>query len=178
MFDTYSANWERNNLLDGELTWKTGGCLAASSPVLFKSWQVSRRTWGPLWRSPAHSHCHRPLHPQPAQNTWKQSSEHPNSFHLYQDLLCIKLVGFCVNQEERCPICVNHLLNLIEALNYQRVHARHFGKNWPDRKTNVPRVIDFIHAIKYNMGQCNGRRVQCSVCTNCINKLANCSDKT
>ena len=59
----------------------------------------------------------------------EKQSEHPNSFHLYQDLLCIKLVGFCVDQEERCPIRVNHLLNLIEALNYQRVHARRFGKN-------------------------------------------------
>ena len=56
-------------------------------------------------------------------------SQQLSSFNLYQDLLCIKLVGFCVNQEERGPVRVNHLLNLIETLNYQRVHARHLRKN-------------------------------------------------
>ena len=58
-------------------------------------------------------------------------SQQLSSFNLYQDLLCIKLVGFCVNQEERGPVSINHFLGLIETLDDQRVHTRHLGKNRP-----------------------------------------------
>ena len=51
--------------------------------------------------------------------------------NLYQDLLCIKLVSFCINQEERSPVSINHFLGLIETLDDQRVHTRHLGKNRP-----------------------------------------------
>ena len=63
-------------------------------------------------------------------------SGHQTPFNLYQDLLCIKLVGFCVDQEERGSVRRHHPLGLGEALHYQRVHARHLREYRPGHRYN------------------------------------------
>ena len=63
-------------------------------------------------------------------------SGHQTPFNLYQDLLCIKLVGFCVDQEERGSVRRHHPLGLGEALHYQRVHARHLREYRPGQENN------------------------------------------
>ena len=63
-------------------------------------------------------------------------SGHQTPFNLYQDLLCIKLVGFCVDQEERGSVRRHHPLGLGEALHYQRVHARHLREYRPGHGNN------------------------------------------
>ena len=68
---------------------------------------------------------------------WGQArSGHQTPFNLYQDLLCIKLVGFCVDQEERGSVRRHHPLGLGEALHYQRVHARHLREYRPGQENN------------------------------------------